>query len=163
MAASPINTADVVDSVDQKPVFDLKTHCRRGHPRTPENTIGRGACKPCSAICSKESEKRRRKEDTAAFLVSQLRSNARKRGQEFTITAADILPLPTHCPVLGIKLNYSGKGKKDRSNWPSVDRRDSNIGYLPGNVTVMSYRANRIKGDATVEEIEKLLAWMKRQ
>jgi hypothetical protein len=61
---------------------------------------------------------------------------------------------PLICPVLGIKLDYSGRAttKYNNGNAPSFDRLDSNFGYVPGNVVVMSWRANRIKNDGTAEE-----------
>ena len=44
---------------------------------------------------------------------------------------------------------------------PSLDRIDPNRGYTKDNIIVMSYRANRIKNDATKEEIKKLAEWIK--
>jgi hypothetical protein len=134
--------------------------CLRGHPRTPENLYGR-SCKICARETTRASDRRRRKRNPALYLFKQLRRNAKKRGQEFTITLADLMPFPKSCPVLGIELNYTGVITRDRNNWLSIDRRDSKKGYVPGNVQIISYRANRIKCDSTVEEVEKLLAWMK--
>ena len=47
-------------------------------------------------------------------------------------------------------------------NSPSLDRTDPKLGYILGNVRVLSWRANYLKGDATVQEIRKLLAWMEK-
>lgn len=68
---------------------------------------------------------------------------------EFTITFADI-QWNTHCPVLGIELDY--KSSKMQDNSVSFDRKDNSKGYVPGNVVIMSMRANRIKNDGTAEE-----------
>lgn len=39
---------------------------------------------------------------------------------------------------------------------------DNEKGYVPGNVVVMSYRANRLKNDGTAEEHEIIAAWMRK-
>jgi hypothetical protein len=101
-------------------------------------------------------------------ITSSAKYNAKKRNIEFDITPDDIV-IPTHCPILGIKLNRKsnvGKGKRgpksgaQAGNSPSIDRIDSSKGYIKGNVHVISWRANHIKNDATKEELEKLLKWM---
>lgn len=64
--------------------------------------------------------------------------------------------LPDYCPALGIKLDYSdGKGKRT-DNSPSVDKIIPAKGYTPGNIVVLSWRANRIKNDAEIEELLKI-------
>lgn len=72
----------------------------------------------------------------------------------FTITEADIV-IPEFCPVLGIRLERGTSGRFSAS--PSVDRYFPENGYAPGNVIVTSFRANCIKGNSTLEEMEKVL------
>jgi hypothetical protein len=76
----------------------------------------------------------------------------------FTIKITDLLPLPERCPALGILINY-GNLKTNRDNWPSADRVDSTKGYVPGNVAIISYRANRIKNNASTKELYSVAAW----
>lgn len=88
-------------------------------------------------------------------LVARARQRGRKAGLEATITAAD-LDWPTHCPVLGIELEYPVGKDSERvcmPNYPSLDRWDNSKGYVPGNVFVISQRANALKSDATAEEL----------
>lgn len=65
---------------------------------------------------------------------------------------------PTNCPILGIPLVYGNEGtRKDDS--ASIDRLDSSKPYGKGNVSIISWRANRIKNDGTFEEHKKLIEW----
>lgn len=94
------------------------------------------------------------------FMVQCAKVRAKKSGVPFSITQEDF-QIPTHCPVLGVKLESGTKTYHDTS--PSLDRIIPEIGYVPGNVVVMSFRANRIKGDASVQEMETVLNWLKLQ
>jgi hypothetical protein len=87
------------------------------------------------------------------------RHRANKNNLEFNITLDDIMPLPTHCPVLGTELR-KGISSSDSHSY-SLDRVDNTKGYIKGNVAVISARANRLKRDGTLEEFEKLVKWLK--
>ncbi len=90
---------------------------------------------------------------------------ARKRAKQFnlpiTITEEDIV-IPEFCPVFGIKL-VRGSVDENRDCCPSLDRIIPSLGYVPGNVAVISYRANRIKNDASLEELRLIADWMDSQ
>lgn len=87
------------------------------------------------------------------------KSRAKSKGLDFNLVIDDIV-IPELCPVLGVPLKVSTTGKADEYS-PSLDRFDNNKGYVVGNIAVISYRANRIKVDATIEEVEKVLLYMK--
>jgi hypothetical protein len=84
---------------------------------------------------------------------------AKKFGHEFSITTSDIR-VTEYCPVLGVRMEMGNNGGKWRVNSPSLDRVDNTKGYVPGNVRVISYRANMLKRDASLAEIRGLLAYM---
>ena len=46
------------------------------------------------------------------------------------------------------------------SESPSLDRIDPTGGYTPDNIRVISYRANWIKNDGTLDEHQKIAAYM---
>lgn len=91
-------------------------------------------------------------------MIVKARSNAKCRGIEFTITEQDLY-WPEYCPVLGIKLDYSTERGEERDDFPSFDRWDTTKGYVPGNVYVISWRANRIKWDCTADELVAVAAY----
>lgn len=66
--------------------------------------------------------------------------------------------------VKGIK-RYSGECHKhgdSRDSAPSIDRIIGEFGYVKGNVSVISHRANKLKSDATLEEMRLILAHMEK-
>ena len=64
----------------------------------------------------------------------------------------------THCPLLGLELTYKNCGKEAApDNYATLDKINPAKGYTKGNVQILSFRANTIKGDASLEEL-KLIA-----
>lgn len=123
------------------------------------NSGTKDICKKCSTKI-RQSEKLNRdwKVDTAKLLYKNIKSRCKRTGREFSIELEDIV-IPEKCPVFGFELK-----REDKQTWmfaPSVDRIDSSKGYIKGNVTVVSRRANILKRDATVEELELLLNYYK--
>lgn len=103
------------------------------------------------------------KQNPDKILFKSARDRAAKYGHEFTIELADIV-IPEYCPLLGIKLEprEGGQGPKDSS--PSLDRIDNNLGYVKGNVWVISWLANKMKATATHEQLltfaENVQGWL---
>lgn len=69
------------------------------------------------------------------------------------------IAIPEFCPLLGLRLSFSSDCTSP--NQPSLDRINSALGYVKGNVQVVSLRANLLKRDATLEEMISLGAWAK--
>lgn len=90
------------------------------------------------------------------LLWTQLKASATKRGINFELTPTDIdeIGIPITCPVLGIPLYFHRSKVEDDSI--SFDRIDSSKGYVLGNVIVISYRANRLKSDASINELRRI-------
>ena len=86
------------------------------------------------------------------------KGRAKKLGLEFNLTIEDII-IPEFCPVLGIKLKQSFGNLSDAS--PSLDRIVPELGYVKGNVKVISNRANTIKNNATLSELEKIAEYVR--
>ena len=94
-----------------------------------------------------------RKKNPIKRLLAGAKRRSIKSGIEFTVEESDIF-IPEYCPLLGIRriLDMSG-GYEARDFSPSLDRKDPDLGYTPGNIWVISFRANRIKYNATTEEL----------
>lgn len=123
------------------------------------NSGTKDICKKCSTkIRQTEKLNRDWKIDAAKLLYKNIKSRCKKTGREFSIDLEDII-IPEKCPVFGFELK-----REDKQTWmcaPSVDRIDSSKGYIKGNITVVSRRANILKRDATINELEQLLNYYK--
>lgn len=97
--------------------------------------------------------RQRHAENPANRLVVSAKKRAAKNGLPFSLSIKDIL-IPDLCPLLGIPL-IVGTGRVN-ANSPTLDRIDNSKGYVPENVWVISYKANTIKSNATIAEIEML-------
>lgn len=96
------------------------------------------------------------------MLVNASKQRAVLKNREHSITVDDLLALwPTdgNCPVFGFPLQFNSGGFRETS--PSVDRIDSTRGYTLDNIQILSWKANRIKSYATVEELEAVVSFMK--
>lgn len=65
---------------------------------------------------------------------------------------------PTKCPVFGKRLVY-GKGKHHDMS-PSVDKIIPSKGYVKGNIQVISYLANRMKNNASPQQLRQFANWI---
>lgn len=94
-------------------------------------------------------------------LFQSARCRAKKKNLEFTIELSDII-IPEICPMLGVKLERKGAGAAQAYS-PSIDRIDPTKGYIKGNITILSWRANMLKNNMTFEEAKMLLAYLGRE
>jgi len=95
--------------------------------------------------------------DPMMWILPKAKQRAMKKGLEFSINKEDII-IPKYCPILGIELKSCGLGGGDSS--PSIDRINPKKGYTKDNIQVISIRANRIKNDASIEELRKIATFL---
>lgn len=86
-------------------------------------------------------------------LFNCAKDRARRLGLPFALRPADVV-VPERCPLLDIPL-IQGVGKLHAAS-PSLDQIIPGDGYVPGNVWVISYRANAIKQNASPDELEQI-------
>lgn len=101
--------------------------------------------------------KQRHLKDPRRRILTDAKGRAQRSGVPFDLKLDDI-SIPSHCPALGILL-HSGGGKRQKDCSPTLDRIIPGLGYVRGNVAVVSWRANRLKSDATIADLEGVLAY----
>lgn len=92
------------------------------------------------------------------ILLHSARKRAKEKGLEFNIELSDI-HIPALCPVFNRPFEKGTRQKHDRA--ATLDRIDPNKGYVKGNIIVVSWRANNLKRDATLEELIALVDFYK--
>ena len=80
-----------------------------------------------------------------------------KSGIAFSLTMADLPPVPDCCPALGVPFQC-GDGRPIPESL-TLDRINPALGYVPGNVMWLSHRANAMKRDATLEQLQRFAHW----
>ena len=106
-------------------------------------------CKPCFSAKNKKEHRENPKKE----LLFGAQKRARDNLFICSITEQDII-IPKFCPILNISLNISDTGFHG-INSPTIDKIFNNCGYQPGNIVVISHRANVIKKDANLFEISQ--------
>lgn len=92
-----------------------------------------------------------RAENRNRRMLADAKARAKKGSFPCTIELQDVF-IPNECPLLNVPFQRKGPYA------PSLDKIIPALGYVPGNVLVISCRANSIKHNATLEELQKLIA-----
>jgi hypothetical protein len=113
-----------------------------------------GSCIACDNIKSTEYVKKNKHR----ILLTKAKNRAKQKNIEFNIDISDVV-IPNKCPVLGIDIITNGTTKWT-DNSPTIDRIDNDKGYIKGNISVISHKANRLKSSSTIEELKKIVKYM---
>lgn len=114
------------------------------------------AAKPGTCAERARNLKARKPEHT---LLKAAQRNAQVCQVPFNLEVTDIF-IPAHCPVFGMELKR-GEGKWSEGS-PSIDRIVPDLGYVKGNILIVSWKANRFKNNATIIELQQLAAYYSR-
>jgi hypothetical protein len=129
-----------------------------------------GACKTCHVKSSAKwcrdnpsarvaSNAKWRTTNPLANMLSNVKTYSKKYNIPFSLTLSDVI-LPTHCPVFGFPLVFNRGGGGPASNSPSLDRIIPTLGYVQGNVQILSNLANTMKQNATPEQLILFAKWI---
>jgi hypothetical protein len=116
-----------------------------------------GRASRCKYCARPEAVKRHREMSSELRLYKSAKQRATREGTPFTIAVSDII-VPKTCPILGIKLRHN-EGKQGDSS-PSLDKVIPELGYIPGNIAVISLRANIIKDKYSYAELNAVTSWL---
>jgi hypothetical protein len=91
------------------------------------------------------------------YILCGAKARAKEKGLPFNLTHEDIV-IPVSCPVFGTLLEI-GNGRA-HANSPSIDRIIPELGYVKGNIRIISHKANTMRSNATLEDLKILVRYL---
>ncbi len=125
--------------------FSVHKQCRVGYDLS--------RCKECKKSYSLAANKWASR-TIEQKILNRAKTRATAKGIPFDIDIEDII-IPDVCPVFGKPFIYG-----DHAWTYSIDRIKPELGYVKGNIMIISNKANMMKNDATTEEIGMLYAFL---
>ncbi len=115
--------------------------------------------------CEIEEFRERYKKNPIPQIKSNAKIRAKSKGVPFNLTTnylKSIYPKNGICPVFKVKMSGKYEKRMKSNHSPSIDRIIPHKGYVEGNVIIVSDLANRIKTDATLQEISNVIKFYKK-
>ncbi len=146
------------------PVTKECTKCRESFPLSQFHNCKKAkdglswTCKKCTNLRSMDY---RNSLSDAEYLFTTARYRSKFKGKHFAITLEDVEAVMTYtCPYLEIPIKrhlHVPNGGATYDDSISLDRINSDMGYVPGNIIVCSWRANNLLKDGTLPELSLLV------
>lgn len=115
----------------------------------------------CKVCRSNDYLSRKNKNPLHIYLIAK-RSECRQKGIDFNLTEEYLRDIWVDtCPIFGTPMKIGTGSRGDGYN-SHLDRLNPDKGYVIGNVAWISGRANRIKYNASAEDLRKIASWMER-
>jgi len=132
---------------------EKRLQAKKSWDRDPEASRERG----------RRYKERQKKHNPKRYSAGQMCASAAKRsralGLAYDIKTEYVLSIcPDTCPILGYDIKYGGGEKSKKS--ASLDRIDPELGYVMGNVQVVSLLANLMKSESSKEDQIKFARWV---
>lgn len=126
------------------------------------------ACKKChqkrtksyrknNRLKNKEGQRDYYKRTLPQKMLASARKTAKNKDIPFDLELSDIV-IPEVCPILNTPFEI-GKGKPLPTS-ASLDKIVPSLGYVKGNVQVISHLANSMKSNATPEQLRLFSKWI---
>jgi len=118
-------------------------------------------CKTCGNNIGRARYTVHRRTSPFKLRATRARVRARRLGVAYNLTPEYLESIWTgFCPVTAAPIFLYERERQDEY-CAELDRFIPSLGYIIGNVHFMSRRINRLKNNATSEELFKLANWMK--
>lgn len=118
-------------------------------PRNSSTRSGSAsACKTCCYAMRVANYK--------VYMIRAARARATTERIQFSLTIENTPDIPEFCPITSIPLIVSKGAATDTS--PSLDRLNPVLGYVPRNVHVISWLANRLKNNCSDPAVFEAIA-----
>ena len=109
-------------------------------------------------VCRRKEQLEIAYRDPISYKLGNIKSKCKAKRILYSLEYSDLAPLPQICPVLKIPINLRlGEGNKNYDDIPSVDKMLPEYPYIKGNARIISFRANMLKNNASIEELKLLL------
>lgn len=95
------------------------------------------------------------------YMIRNTKFMSGRRNIYFDLKYTDF-EIPEYCPILGLKLTYMSESNGNDPSHASLDRIDNNLGYVKGNVFVISRLANAMKNSASFDQLDLFCVNMKK-
>ena len=123
-----------------------------------------GKRRPYCNSCTNDIERKRyeahKRDQPFKHKCTRAKTRSKSLGVPFDITPEYLESIWTgFCPVLKEKIYLHERGRTDEYA-AELDRFVPEIGYVKGNVHFLSRKINRLKNNATSDQLRKLLSWM---
>ena len=123
------------------------------------SSLGDRNTQSCGCLQRETTSQKNTTHGLCGTLEYRLFKGAAHRAKEdqlpFDLDVTDIV-IPNVCPLLKIPLLKTNTEGGPFMNSPSLDKIIPKLGYVKGNIQVVSFKANTMKSNATLEEIELL-------
>ena len=127
------------------------------------------ACKICKRKLNNaaRNKERNNKIGTLRTMLHQAKRRAKNQNIPFSLSIEDLDSLyVTHCPITLQPLDWTREfvtNALPHDNTPSLDKNIPQNGYIRNNCAIISYKANRLKNNGTLDEHRRIVQYMAKQ
>ena len=118
-------------------------------------------CRGCANDATRARYASHKRTQPFKLKATRVRAKAKAEGLNFDLDEAYLKSIWTGvCPAFKVEIYLNERERTDELA-AELDKIDPRKGYVKGNVAFLSRRANRLKNNATLEELENIVTWMK--
>lgn len=137
---------------------EVKVIKPRGRPKKEKKPRGRPRKYIYEVDSFTAALKRYQESHPLVTITNNIKARCKKHGIVYDLDIDHVF-IPKTCPILNIELT-SEKGRGILDNSISIDRKDPTKGYTMDNIQVISMLANRMKQNASPEQLLAFAEWI---